>query len=320
MRQHLPLFSTVFSNDPKQYSSCIVSGTSVSSCTDSSSTYSTLRLVTTSTTFSSCNWNSCSAPNDSGSAIQCTGSEIVLTVEKCFFISCSSDREGGAIHTSSIHTLDVKESFFYKCSTSTTSDNHGSGAIWIYGIQQKLSIVNNDFISCTSTASGGAFIVWKCFDNIKGETISSCRYIDCNATDTTPDGGAVWIWDNSELIGVSECLFSICNSYYGGGLDHYLSNYDSGTYPIRFCFFNKNVGDCGNDVHLFLLNTQKGSPFLQCFSTTEELRIGYLDQSSNGVYDITIQNAWLPLGTLLSLNAFTTASINHSLSRTLTQL
>ena len=247
--------------------------------------------------FSFCNWNSCGAPGGSGAAITCTGSSTVLIVERCSFISCSADIEGGAIHTSSINTLDVSLSFFHECCTTATMNDHGSGAIWIYGIQQKLTLLENSFISCTSKASGGAFTVWNCLADIEGEDIRESRFLDCNATDTSPDGGAVWIWTNNALIGLSTCLFSVCNSYYGGGLDHYLSNYDSGTYPIRFCFFNKNTGIYGNDVLLYKLSPSNSSPILlHCFSTSDSPRICY---NSSGYHNI--DSSWLLQVTIESM-------------------
>ena len=184
----------------------------------------------------------------------------------------------------------MKESFFYTCSTVTLTDNDGSGAIWIYGIQQELSVSKNIFISCTSTSSGGAFIVKDCLNNVKGpDVINNCRYIDCNVTDQTPDGGAVWIWKNNALIGLSDCLFSLCNSgYIAGALRHNLDPYSPGSYPIRYCFFNKNISPSGNDV--FFPSLPSDAPCLHCFSTTSENRISYFIA---GIPCNTDQN-WLP--------------------------
>ena len=218
-------------------------------------------------------------------------------IKKCCFNSCSADAEGGAIHTSSIRTLDVTESLFRHCSSTVAYNDHGSGAIWIYGIHQKLSILNNCFISCTSKSSGGAFLIQDCTSQVTGELINSCRFLDCNATDETPDGGAVCIWTNSVLIRIVSSLFSTCFSGdNGGAIRHRLNGYSTQSYPVRYCFFNKNLAPLGNDIYFDYIPSD--APCLYCFSTTQENRIGYY---SNNDYHFD-KDAWLPLGTLLSLN------------------
>ena len=241
--------------------------------------------------FSWCTWNSCSASGYAGGALKFTGTSTKVYVEFCSFTSCSADREGGAIHTSSINTLDVKESLFYKCSSSTEENDHGSGAIWIYDIKQKLSVSQNVFISCTSKASGGASLIQECEENINGaDVINSCRYIDCNATNETPDGGAVWIRLNKAFLGLKNCLFSLCNSgFVGGALRHNLDVYSLGCYPIRYCFFNKNTSPSGNDI--FFPSLPSDAPCLHCLSTTSRNRIGYYSDSVASNVDLN----WLPL-------------------------
>ena len=253
--------------------------------------------------FINCHWTSCSVPGDAGAAIKCASSNSLLTVTGCSFSFCTAPHQGGAIHTFGLHTLDVKESFFYRCSTNTISDNQGSGAVWINTIQQRLCVSENSFISCTSKASGGAFILWKCHANIKGaEVINNCRYIDCNATDETPDGGAVWICNNSQLIGFTNCFFSLCNALtgYGGSFRHEGSAYQPQSFPIRYCFFNNNRGTYGNDVYLNF--SPSDPPLLHCFSTTDTNRFTFWDVTSNRLCNPENQNDWLPLDYLQHLN------------------
>ena len=120
---------------------------------------------------------------------------------------------------------------------------------------------------------------------------------ECNFTNESLDGGAVWIWETGELIGLKNCFFSLCHATtgFGGALNHYLSNYKENSYPIRYCFFNKNTAPYGNDAYLVLSDTFKGAPFLHCFSTTTTNRLAYWDGSSNRFYGSEIQNNWLLL-------------------------
>ena len=276
-------------NDP----TCLIDGRQTSSPACDTSSRNTLNTGST-YEFSWCTWSSCSASGDAGGALKCTGTGSKVYVERCSFSSCSAYKQGGAIHTSSIHTLDVKDSLFYACSSSTKENDEGSGAMWIYGIQQKLSISETSFISCTTKASGGACIIQKCSSNIKGQIINQCRCIHCNATDMSPDGGALYIPTSTELIGLEECLFSLCHSLYGGALDHSLSNYKEHTYPIRYCFFNKNTvseSGYGNDVVLRNHLLDNNNPVLQhSFSTSTSIRVGYYYNSNWYKNDFN----WLP--------------------------
>ena len=89
-------------NDPE----CIIDGHKASSPSCNTSSHNTLNTGST-YEFSCCIWNSCSASGDSGGALKCTGANTQVYIESCSFISCYAKEKGGAIHTSSIHTLDV---------------------------------------------------------------------------------------------------------------------------------------------------------------------------------------------------------------------
>ena len=280
-------------NDP----TCLIDGRQTSSPACNTSSRNTLNTGST-YDFSLCTWNSCSVSNDAGGALKCTGTGTKVYLESCYFISCSAKEKGGAIHTSSIHTLDVKQSVLYQCFTETTVDNQGSGAIWIYDIKQKLSLSQNDFISCTSKASGGASNIQLCNRSIQGENvINNCNYICCNATNQSPEGGAIWIWENEALIGLENCIFSHCSSDYGGALRHECCGYQEQSYPIRYCFFNRNTGVFGNDVGLRLyVPTSEYAALLLCFSTSDQNRIGY--HVNNNWASTNVD--WLPSGTAVS--------------------
>ena len=109
-------------------------------------------------TFNLCTWNSCGASRDAGGALKCTGTATKLYLESCSFTSYSPEREGGTIHASSIHTLNVKKSLFSTCSTSPTTNNQGSGTIWIYKLHHKLSLSAYSLISCVIRTPRGAFL------------------------------------------------------------------------------------------------------------------------------------------------------------------
>ena len=306
MRKHdISSHSGIYYNLRLNYNSCTVLESSVTDCSTPSTELTDLHSLTKSMNFISCKWRSCDT-GGAGAALHCTGSDTVLTIKKCSFISCSADHEGGAIHTSSIHTLDVKESFFYKCSTSTTGNDGGSGAIKIQGIQHTLSLLQTDFISCISKASGGASIIQGCSSSEKGSVIRNCRYIDCNATDTSPDGGAVWIRSNSALLAVSSCHFILCTvsgsgGDGGGGVDYWLPSYADDDYAVSYCLFHKNdaVGLPGKDISL--LYSQSNPIFHSLTTSPGENRVSpqHWDEGKK-------QDDWLPLVLLLHVSAKST--------------
>ena len=269
-KHHVTSTSSKFFNSGPKGISCTLSASSLTGCITPSSELASLRSLSKSMTFISCKWSMCDT-NEAGAAIACSDGNIILTIEKCSFSYCSAYEKGGAIYTSSIHTLDVTESLFHRCSTSTVENDEGSGAIWINSIQEKLSVSENSFISCTSKASGGAFIVKDCTENINGQLITNCIFFDCNATDESPDGGAVWIWINDGLIGITNCMFSHCEGYFGGGFQHECNGYQINSHPFQFIFFNRNTGEYGTDGYL-VGNVVNGA-FLHCFSTSDEPRI-----------------------------------------------
>ena len=286
MRNNLP-FLYASNNNPNN-PTCLIDGVQATTSACHTSSHNILSNGSK-YEFSWCTWTSCTASSDAGGALKCTGIGTKVYLESCTFLSCSSEREGGAIHTSSIHTLDAKHSFFHKCSTSTKENDEGSGAMWINGIKQILSVSDNSFISCTSKASGGAFIVKDCTENIQGEVIRNCRYIDCNATDTSPDGGAIWIWTNDKLLGLKNCLFSVCNSGQdGGAVKHTLYKYEEKSFPLRYCFFNKNKAPNGNDI--FFNSLPADAPCLHCFSTSDSKRVSHYVGSDRSSLDPN----WLP--------------------------
>ena len=248
--------------------------------------------------FTFCSFVQLSEENLNGGAISCIGSSIYtstsLIVSSCSFSECGANN-GGAIYTSTLSIFDLQNSVFYKCSSTSEIYNEGGGSLLVSDIQQQLSLFGNDFISSTCTASGGGLQLRGCSLSIYGSTIiNSCRFVDCNATINSPDGGALCIWNNRALIGMTACVFSFCHSDDdGGAIRHDINGYEPKSYPIRFCFFNGNSvsnGGTGNDILLNVLPSD--DPLLQCCSTSHSKRVGYISDTHWFTDDFN----WLPYG------------------------
>ena len=132
--------------------------------------------------------------------------------------------------------------------------------------------------------------------------ISSCVFVDCNATDKSPDGGGICIWFDTKMIGIADCLLSFCHTNDDGGAIRYdFVGYIKKSFPLRFCFFNDNSvvrNANGNDVAISSFAPEADDPvFLHCFSNSEQNRIAYqtTDGWSMDDYD------WLPLGTVIHM-------------------
>ena len=252
--------------------------------------------------FTFCSFSHLAGGNTNGGAITFTSTvqktSSSLEVSYTTFSDCSAN-EGGAIHASTIQKITVTQSLFLRCSSSNTADNTGGGGINIDNIKITLSISNNNFISCTAKASGGCICIRSCSANTKKiDAINSCRFINCHATDTLPDGAGVCVWGTEELIGVMSSLFSLCSTSFGGALFYYLYNYRKSAFPIRYCFLNANTGTFGSDLAIwnYLPKTEADDYALlfHCFSTSASYRIGYY---YNQIWSKTDAN-WLFKGVL----------------------
>ena len=248
----------------------------------------------TSFTFKKCIFNSLSdtSGDGGGGAIYYSSPSIEtytsLLVASCSFSECSA-LDGGALYLSTLSTFELQNSLFYKCSSTLDIYEHGGGSVWITNIQQQLSLLENDFISSTCLASGGGVLIQECSALISSSSVLlSCRFVDCTATDASPDGGGVCIWNNSQTIGISTCLFSLCNSDDdGGAIRHKLDDYEADSFPIRFCFFDKNTANSGNDIQFNILPSD--APCLYCFSPSESPRVG-----TYGEIYYNTDYSWLP--------------------------
>ena len=254
-------------------------------------------ISSTTTTFTSCTFDSMSA-NDYGGAIYLSGlnqySSLSLALDGCQFKYCSS-ADGGAIYADLISKLDVTRSIFLGCTSSDSTDNEGGGAIYIHSLLNHLSLNDNHFISCSSQSSGGAVYTFGCGSNVKGANIfNDCIFLSCKAPSTEADGGALLIWSNSQILGLVNSVFSFCSSYYGGALTDDFNGLSSSQHPIQFCLFYTNTGKYGNDVLLDSFDISQGCVFLHSFSNSYRKRVAY-----PGDFDCdNYIDSWLPQGSI----------------------
>ena len=241
--------------------------------------------------FHSCTWdNCCSEP---AGAISCDQSDASLIVMNCKFNNCNSTSgvtatqafNGGAICVIGISTFIVSSSSFYNCrAPQTIHDNGGSGGLYIYYLKKTFSLSSSDFISCLTGSSGAAiYFVSSSTPKLDIETVLDCRVINCKAQVNSPDGGGMCLWEWTDTLKCTGCLFSGCSSTStGGGLNfNFAANSES--YPIKFCFFIGNTASyVGNDIFLYLLPNNDNLVLKHCFTLSNSKRIGY--QINNQVY------------------------------------
>ena len=257
--------------------------------------------------FICCSFANLNGGSSDGGAISFTGNQqqtsTSLEISYSSFTECSAN-DGGAVSASSVQRVSIRKSFFSACVSSSTTDNYGGGALYMTNIYSHLQISNNDFVNCRVNESGGAFNIRNCNENIKGPNIaSSCRIIHCIAdrvqyTNVNADAGAAYVHFNSETPGFTNCLCAYCHSSYGGAIYLGVKNYKTKSYPIRFCFFDENIGVTGNDlaVETFFSPTDDNCILLDCYSTSNPSRCNYYDGSWH-----IVNVDWLPSGAVRSI-------------------
>ena len=230
--------------------------------------------LSSSSSFTSCSFVSLTS-DDNGGAIYFT-SKTSLKVSKCFFDSCTANAKfGGAIYAKSVSIIEVYVSLFTQCKCLNSLNNDGGGAILIAAITNKPSVSNCDFICCYSKEDGVAIdIQHSTAPTQNSNTITSCRFFSNSALNGYANvGGAICIWENSPVPGLTDCLLSRSTSMsYGGAL--YVHFKMSTKHVIRFCMFVDN--DCqannGNEAYF---DGSPNEPFFYCFSfKTGSPRIG----------------------------------------------
>ena len=227
--------------------------------------FSTQKSQTTSATFIFCIFN---AQGTLGGAIYFTGSSSSLTISDSFFDNCNSTAGwGGAVYCYTCGKVIISSSSFTGCSCSSplsSNINTAGGAIGLDTSSQLPEISNTSFISCSAGTDGGAV----CLDRTKGGTnganlpVKECRFLSCVAkgrsstsAQNEADGGGLLFWDNANTIGISNSLFTNCESKQraGGFILAIYSVFFDGI--ARFCFFKDNSALKGRNA-LIHFNTE----------------------------------------------------------------
>ena len=253
-------------------------------------------ITSTSESFISCTWDSCSS-TDAGGAIYLQ-EDYPLTVIDCSFVYCKSKTAssnyywgGGAIAFVSTDLLDIKSTSFIHCSASGVR----GGAIHVHDIGNVL-ISHSLFLDCVCSTVGGGILV----EDEPSLSLSSSHFIDCH----TKIGGACGFYKRKSTFSVSNCLFAnnkASDLSIGGGAivdclypSSYLSQY-------RFSFFTQNKAYVANDIAV-IDNAYSSSPIMHCFTTTNEK--SFYNCGNEAVN-------WLPLTNinLLSLHTFTSFNV-----------
>ena len=231
-------------------------------------------------------------------------SSVTLSVTNGEFYECkaTSDR-GGGIYCQGIGKVTVKTSFFSWCTCKANSDL-GGGGIGVYDIQTQPHIECCDFVHCSSGNDGGGISICYSYSHPDTLPITKCRFFCCYANSTANgDGGAIILWKNQEIFGLSNCLFSSGHSILRAGATSFGfgSMIQVSFSFICFSFFSGNTAPNGNDICLYNV---KGNPILHSFTTID---VNTLYNSTSECFIVD----WLPLGTFFFLNLREMISNSH---------
>ena len=251
-------------------------------CEDQSFGSSGHQDPTHSTTFSKCTFTGCSSTN--GGAVYVKGGSVsFLKIMSCTFSQCTATQDNaGAVYVHSISSFDVTDSSFLQCTCAGTDMyKHGGGSIFIAHVTC-LSVLSSAFIN-NYCGRDGAGISLEESNAPTQQVILRCRFIKCVSIGESADGGGIHIYENNRNLGLSNCLFSLCESNNNGGaLFHHLK-FSETEHSICFCFFHQNKCTSANDVYLYPSGSTK-TIFHSFSSTTITPRIGPAGNDDN----------WLP--------------------------
>ena len=226
--------------------------------------FSTEHLTTTSDSFKSCRWDSCSS-TEAGGAIYLQ-EDYPLTVIDCSFISCTSQSSsptyeygGGAIAFLSSGLLDIQSTSFICCSAVGMR----GGAVHIRGTGDAAISAATIFDCCCSKCGGGFLI-----ENGPSFALSDSSFVACE----TQIGGACGFHRRKSTFSVSNCIFAknhASHSSRGGGAAE--DNVYDPLYCCKysFSFFSQNIAEVGTDIAANRI-AYISSPTVHCFTTTKE--------------------------------------------------
>ena len=149
----------------------------------------------------------------------------------------------------------------------------------------KPSVSTSEFICCYSQEDGGAVdIQHSIAPSQNSNTITDCRFCSNTALNGYGNaGGAICIWENSPVPGLTNCLLSHSTSMsYGGAL--YVHFKVSTQRAVRFSLFVDNYCQANNGHDVYSAGSSTDA-FIHCFSTT---------QLSPRTYPSEHDNDWLP--------------------------
>ena len=302
-RKHNPQSNTIYYQDPAH---TIITGAdnhhfenATETVNDNTHTTPGHLELSSSATFTSCEWKKCEA--EDGGALYASISGINLRINHCRFLSCeASAGNGSGIYAQSARMVYVNSSFFYDCNApSGVNWDDGGGGIYLISISTEALITSSVFLSCVVQYDGGGVNIWNSHSlNDNTRTLQNCRIIHCYGTDNgNAEGGGFISWDNNYNVGISNTLFSQCSNNIGGAIAMSLS--DPLTLLIIFCFFSGNTGNCGNDIALDYPVSDDELFSYHSFTTSNSHLIGYLNTHT---WDVIPVN-WLQQSYIYSLHS-----------------
>ncbi|KAH7814978.1 uncharacterized protein MONOS_11136 [Monocercomonoides exilis] len=207
--------------------------------------------TTESQSFSSCEWEDCTAPQ--GGALYVHDNEnAILTVENSSFVRCNaSSTKGGGIYALNIAECIVIHSSFSQCTAQITTD-YGGGGIMIENVNFQSMVEDCSFQNCSSGNDGGAIDLRPTMTKRQKQCIVNSLFINCRCNGSSGGtGGAIEHWVAKDKVAISNCLFCHCYSMSGAGAVCQSINSNNNGTLFFFCFFHNNT--CilgGHDIAL----------------------------------------------------------------------
>ena len=171
------------------------------------------------------------------------------------FRHCTSHGAGGAIYCFNCETVRIHSCTFREC-VCPDPDTSAGGA-FIYQASLLPETTANTFISCSGGQDCGGLYLYETKGGTRGENlpVKECRFIGCIAYGKSPqstkneaDAGGLRFWMNDYTLGISESLFSKCESKERAGGSFLAVNSIYFHNIIRFCFYSQNTAPHGNNA------------------------------------------------------------------------
>ena len=240
--------------------------------------------------FSNCNFSNLEIVGH-GAAIVCTSSHSTINIVSCSFTSCTSSLNGGAVFSDGKwNSLTVADCLFKDCLTTSTTSYPGGGGICVEGSSASLTIHTTSFIECKASVTnrgGSGFFA----SQMHSSYTYSSRFISCL---TNCAGGAIFFYEVSNAISISDTLFSDNSAASHGGAIREHSNTIPSTPHISYSFFTGNTAQNkhGNDFCVYPEITS--TPFTLSLSTGDSNRVAWATGDQAHVYED--EDIWLPQG------------------------